>query len=72
MSALQNYVKGGIRRKQLIASFVEQFQLTLGNTRCFEFYFHVAKLSKYKCIRQDVQDYLQLMPLMTSLVEHLK
>ena len=42
----KGYVKGAPRRKQLIASFVEQFQLTIKNTRCFEFQFHVAKLSQ--------------------------
>ena len=54
MSALQGYVKGAPRRKKLIASFVEQFQLALKNTRCFEFQLHVAKLSQYKCIIQGV------------------
>ena len=54
MSALRGYVKGPLRRKQLINSFVEQFQLTLENTKCFEFEFHVAKLSLYKCIIQGV------------------
>ena len=37
-----------------IDSFVGQFQLTLENTRCFEFQFHVAKLSQYKCIIQGL------------------
>ena len=54
MSALQDYVKSALQRKQLIASFVGQFHLTLENTRCFEFQFHVAKLSQYKCIIQGL------------------
>ena len=52
MSGLQGYVKGALPRKQLIAFFVEQFQLTLKNTGCFEFQFHVGKLSYKKCIIQ--------------------
>ena len=52
MSALQGYVKGALRRKQLIASFVEQFKLNLENERCLEFQFHVAKLSQYRCFMQ--------------------
>ena len=46
VSALQGYLNGVLRKKQLIASFVEQFQLTLENTGCFEFPSHVAKLSQ--------------------------
>ena len=74
MSALQGYAKGALRRKKLIASFVKQFQLTLENTRCFEFQFHAAKLSQWKCIIRvsTTQDYVQLMQLMASLVEYLK
>ena len=45
MSALQGYVKGALRRKQLIAFSVEQSQLTLKNTGCFDFQFDVGKLS---------------------------
>ena len=44
--------KGFYTKEAMIASFVEQFQLTLKNTRCFEFQFHVAKLSQRKCIIQ--------------------
>ena len=33
MSVLQGYLKGSLRKKQLIASFVEQFKLNLENTR---------------------------------------
>ena len=45
VSGLQGYVKGTLQRKQLIAFFVDQFQLTLKNTRSFEFQFHIGKLS---------------------------
>ena len=33
MSVLQGYLKGVLLKKQLIASFVEQFKLNLENTR---------------------------------------
>ena len=33
MSVLQGYLKGALLKKQLIASFVEQFKLNLENTR---------------------------------------
>ena len=33
MSILQGYLKGVLRKKQLIASFVEQFKLNLENIR---------------------------------------
>ena len=33
MSVLQGYLKGALRKKQLIASFVEQFKSNLKNTR---------------------------------------
>ena len=38
----------------MIASFVEQFQLTLENTRCLEFQFYFANFSQQKCIVQGV------------------
>ena len=44
MLCVMGYVKGALRRKQLIAFFVEQFQLTLKNTGCFKIQFHVGKL----------------------------
>ena len=46
MSALQGYLKGGPWKKQMIASFVEQFKLNLKNIRCIDFQFYVAKLSQ--------------------------
>ena len=46
MSTLQGYLKGALRKKQLIASIIEQFKLNLENTRCIDFQFHVAKLSQ--------------------------
>ena len=33
MSVLQGYLKGDLRKKQLIASIVEQFKLNLKTTR---------------------------------------
>ena len=33
MSVLQGYLKGDLRKKQLIASIIEQFKLHLENTR---------------------------------------
>ena len=33
MSVLQGYLKGDLRKKQLISSIVEQFKLNLENTR---------------------------------------
>ena len=36
-------LKDALRKKQLIASFVEQFKLNLENIRCIDFQFHVAK-----------------------------
>ena len=33
MSVLQGYLKGDLRKKQLIASIIEQFKLNLKNTR---------------------------------------
>ena len=54
MPVLQAYIKGALRRKKMIASFVEQFQLTLENTRCPEFQFYVANFSQQKCIIQGV------------------
>ena len=33
MSVLQGYLNGALLKKQLIASFVEQFKLNLENTR---------------------------------------
>ena len=35
MSVLQGYLKGALLKKQLIASFVEQFKLNLENTSTF-------------------------------------
>ena len=46
MFALQRYLKGALRKKQLIASLVEQFKLNFGNTRCIDFQLHVAKFSQ--------------------------
>ena len=46
MSALQGYLKGALRKKQLIASFVEQFKLNFENTRCIDFQLHVAKFNQ--------------------------
>ena len=54
MSALQGYVKATRRRKQLIASFVEQFNLKLEKTRVFCFQFHIAKLNLERCSIQSV------------------
>ena len=39
MSTLQGYLKCALRKKQLIASFVEQFKLNLENARRLEFHF---------------------------------
>ena len=44
--ALQGYLKGALQRKQLIASFVEQFKLNFERTRCIDFQLHVAKFSQ--------------------------
>ena len=52
MSCSIGLCKGFCTKEAMIASFVELFQLTLKNTRCFEFQFHVAKLSQRKCIIQ--------------------
>ena len=46
MSALQGCLKGALLKKQLIASFVQQFKLNFENTRCIDFQFHVAKFSQ--------------------------
>ena len=54
MSALQGYLKGALRREQMIASLVEQFNIILENTIWVDFQFHVAKLSQYRCFIQSV------------------
>ena len=54
MSVLQDYLKGTLWKKQLIASFVEQVKLSIENMRCIGFQFQVAKLSQYKCIMLGV------------------
>ena len=54
MSALQGCVKATLRRKQLIASFVEQFKLKLEKTKGIGFQFHVAELSLERCSIQSV------------------
>ena len=48
MSALQDYLKGALRKKQLIASFVEQFKLNFESTRCIDFQCLVAKFSQQR------------------------
>ena len=66
MSVLQGYLKGNLRKKQLIASIVEQFKLNLENTRAplvehlkeskenrisIVFYSHVTKLDQKQYFR---------------------
>ena len=73
MSALQGYLKGALLKKQLIASFVQQFKLNFGNTRCIDFQFHVAKFSQQR-LMQSVY-YTRLCTRCSTkevIVEHLK
>ena len=57
MFALQGYLKGALRKKQLIAPFVEQFKLNFENTRWIDFQLHVA--NRDLCILSTIQDYVQ-------------
>ena len=53
MSVLQGYLKTALRKKQLIASFIEQFKLNLENKSFIDFQFYVAKLSQQRCFIQS-------------------
>ena len=57
MFALQGYLKGALRKKQSIASFVEQFKLNFENKRCIDFQLHVA--NRDLCNLSTIQDYVQ-------------
>ena len=46
ISVQQGYLKDAVRKKQLMFSFVEIFELNLENIRCIDFQFHDAKLSQ--------------------------
>ena len=39
-------LKDALRKKQLMFSFIEKFELNLENIRCIDFQFHDAKLSQ--------------------------
>ena len=47
---MQSYVQGDIRKKQLIASFVEYFQENLENIISVYFQFYNPKLSQESCL----------------------
>ena len=45
MSVLQGYLKGALRKKQLLVSFEKHFTENDENTACIVFRFHNPKLS---------------------------
>ena len=44
----------GLRRKQLIISFGDQFKLNLETTRCIDFQFHNPNASQEGCLEAFV------------------
>ena len=54
LSAIQDYVQGALRKKQLIASFVKHFTENDGNTTCIVFQFQNLKLRQEVCFKPYV------------------
>ena len=70
MSTILGFVQGALRRKQLMASLVEQFKQNHENTRCIDFRFNNAKVSQEKSFLQSITipNYVQIAPRKKQLV----